>query len=267
MITSSLPPELKVLIASGFLLGGGLFAQRYPADREEELASPQTVVVKRNETPTSPTTSQEPTSMASGIDEGTRFDSIEQFVNDNDYGEWSYTSMSESGATMSVAQAFEIEETFELDPGHYGGTAIGRTNMESTADQETAQIAEYIPFQPSPVTMPEPNPAFFAERPAPPNLTGLSPLPGEFESNVVIPRAVVAPSAVMQSGVLPASRVTPIATTVPGTTTMARPVTQKPEATTDLQLSNIVPPPKELRGNVIVAPARTTILPNPPTNL
>jgi len=258
MITSSLPPELKVLIASGFLLGGGLFAQRFPADRVEEPVVAQTVTVIRSETPTSPTTSKEPTSMTPGVEEGTRYAPIEKFVNDIESGEWSHTSMSESVAPTRTDRTSGIGETPELDPGHYAGM-----NVETS--RETAQIPKYEPFQTTRITLPEPNPAFFAAKPSPPNLTGLS-LSGVSESADIVPSIVVSPSAVMPSEV-PANRISPITTDPPITKTLARPVVSPvPMATADFRPAHrtlpVVVPSGEPRGNVIVAPARTVILPS-----
>jgi len=268
MITSSLPPELKVLIASGFLLGGGLFAQRYPAEREEDPDAALPAVIQLSETPSSPTTLLEQTSTAPGIEEGSRFETIRDFVNPPESREWSRTSMPEPDTTRSAAGTFAVAETTERDREHYGGMTIPRSILESAAEQEIAQRPEYVPFQTAPVTMPEPNPAFFVERPSSPNLTGLSLSAGESESSTaVIPGAVVAPSVVLQSGVS-ACRIMPTATATSLSTITARPVTPEPHATAaDLRASNsgspVVAPPREPRGNVIIAPARTTILPNP----
>jgi len=258
MITSSLPPELKVLIASGFLLGGGLFAQRYPADREADPLAVQTVAAQLSETPTAPTTPQERTSVATSLDEGSHFEPIQEYFNREENRERLLMSMSESDATSDVARTSEVEETPELDPGQYAG-------MNVEASQETMQRPDFMPFQRStPVTMPPPNPAFFAERPSPPNLTGLSLSPDE--SVEVVPSTVVSPSTVQQSE-FPANRITRNTAVAPIQETVARPIiTPEPKVTvakSDKNNSPVVLPVREPRGNIIVAPARTTILPNP----
>jgi len=262
MITSSLPPELKVMIASGFLLGGGLLALRFPADREEEPVA-ATVVAQHSETPASPMTSQEPTSMAHGIDEESRFEPIWDFVNSTENSEWQRMALSESDATMSTTGASEFEETPTLDRESYDGMSVDRSDA---ASQEIVQVPEYIPFRTTPVIMPEPNSAFSAVRQSPPNLTGL---PLSVEPNAIvpstIPSTVVAPSAVMQAGV-PANRITPIATSDPISATLGRPVIPAPTVESDTRTANditpVVPPGKLSRSGVIVAPARTIFVPN-----
>jgi len=262
MITSSLPPELKVLIASGFLLGGGLFAQRYPADREDESVAAQPVVTQHNKTPASPTSSQQPATMAMapGIDDGSRFEPIKDFVFPPESRERLLMSMSESGEIMNADRTFEVVETPVLDPGQYAGITV-------ESSQETVLRPEYIPFQTSPVTMPEPNPAFFADKPTPPDLPGLLLSSGKPKSDEIVPGTVVAPSAAIQSGVS-TNRGVPIAIVAPVSTTLARPAISEPKATADHRAvaanhnSSVIPPVREPRGNVIVTPARTRILPS-----
>ena len=276
MITSSLPPELKVMIASAFLLGGGLLALRYPAEREEEPDAAQPAVIQLSETPSSPTTLLEQTSTAFRRDESTRFAPIEIFVNDDEYRDWSHTSMPvPNPATTSIDRTPDPAETPLPDPVSYAGMSVDRrnadrANWESAAEQETVQRPEYLPFQrTTAVTMPEPNPAFFAAMPSPPNLTGLPPSSGgpestDVNSRPVIPGALVAPSAVLLSG--DNNRAVPIATAVPARTVIARPVTPEPKVAADLRAANhnssVIPAARESQGNVIVIPARTIILPN-----
>jgi hypothetical protein len=267
MITSSLPPELKVVIASGFLLGGGLLALRFPADREEEPVTAQTVVVNRIETSPASTVFPEQTWIASRNDKGSRFAPIERFVNDAEHSEWSPTSMTESNAVASDVTSFGVAGTPALDRNHYAGMAVDNTDATS---QETAPLPEeYQPFQvTSTITRPEPNPAFFTAKPSPPNSTGLSPSAHAPES--AIPSTVVSPSVLMRPGV-PAIRVAPVTTTNSASpastrTTMARPVLPvpgTPESVTRPVSPVAVPPAGTPQSNVIyAAPARTIILPN-----
>jgi hypothetical protein len=269
MITSSLPPELKVVIASGFLLGGGLLALRYPADREEEPVTIQTVVVNRNETPSSPTILPDQTLIAPRNDDVSRFAPIEKFVNEAEHSEWLPTSMTAVNATVSDDMSPGVVETPALDRNHYAGITVANKDAES---QETAQVPEYIPFQvTTPATRPEPNPEFVTAKSSPPDLIGLPRLTDESES--IVPRAVVSPSALMQSGVSANRvRVAPIATANSASptsmrTAIARPVVPVPGTPEPIArpVGPVTTPQTGTpQNNVIYAtPARTIILPNP----
>ena len=277
MITSSLPPELKVMIASGFLLGGGLLAQRYPADRTEDAVVARTAVTQRSETSASPSTPQEPSSVASGIDDDSRFVPIHDYFNSTeDRRELTHhMSMSEpiqamDTGTGGVNVAPGVAETSELDREYYAGMVVDSTNLESPAvELETVQRPAYVPFQTTThIAMPDPNPAFFAAKPSPPNLTGFPPLSGESETENVVSRAIVSPSAIMQSGGI-VSNPAPLASAPPVKTTVARPVIPERKVASETPRVTIshnppaIAPAREPRSTVFLAPARTTILPNP----
>ena len=277
-----------MLIASGFLLGGVLLAQRYPADREDEPAATQTVVARRNETPASPPTplptSQEPASMASRIDEGDRYEHIRDFVNGPESRELPRMSMAEPSPAIDADQTPRVEETPEPDRGHYADIPMNRTIAKSApAEQENVRRLEYQPFQmTTPITMPEPNPVFLAETPSPLNLIGLpllssesergerdSAIPSAVNPSAAVPSAIVAPSAVLQPGeisnrVTPASTATSVTTPTPTRATLARPdvpVSGTLESATHHVIPTVVSPAREPRSTVFVAPAKTIILP------
>ena len=274
MITSSLPPELKVLIASGFLLAGGLLALRYPADHEpEEPIVAQTVEGEHSAISTS-TTPPEQASLTSQRGVGGTFEPIADFVRNAGSqettptrslsGDWVQTSMPESGNTpASDSMSRHGVKTSTLDRASYAEMPVN-----STSEQETPPKPEYRPFQvTSPMSMPDANPAFFAEPPLPPNLSGIG------QASDVGAGIVISPSTTMTLGAsvpraipVETPRISPRATSPFSSTTLARPVIPKSdtqESVRQLTGSPIVTSAEKPRGDVITAPARTVIVPNP----
>ena len=248
------------MIAGGILLCGVLLALRYPADREEKLVAEQPLVAERNVPPSTPAMSQAETFVAPRSEAGERFEPIREFVNRDISSEWSSTSMSETGIAASGSEVPMTDETPGLDRDHYANISV---NPLSPLEQEITPQPVYKPFQvANPVTMPESNPAFFAERPSPPNLTGF---PDDGETLPVIsPSAEMLPIIITNRAVpVTPSPVLPTATS-PITATLARPVVPV-SSSQELRHPPIVTPVvanvRELRNEVISAPAKTTILP------
>ncbi|MCL2623891.1 MAG: hypothetical protein FWD31_09530, partial [Planctomycetaceae bacterium] len=195
-----------MMIASGFLLAGGLLALRYPADRESETpATTAAVVVGRNVLPSSSPTLQEQASIASPSGAGSSFEPIEAFVRRTDRrddmpthagsGDWYPTSMSEPNDSANGGMSHNDAETRTLDRRTYAAMPV-----DSTLEQTVPPMPEYRPFLvASPVTMPEANPAFFAEPPTPPNLTGLAKTSDIFGE--AVPGHIISPSATTQPSV------------------------------------------------------------------
>ena len=265
------------MIASGFLLGGGLLALRYPADHDEASIAAETVVVERSAvTPASPL---EQASIVSRGGAGDSYEPIASYVNrratptSRASGDWLQTSMSKPGDSDIGGMPPDDAETLTLDSASYAEIPVN-----PVPEQEILPQPEYQPFQvTTPITMPKPNPVFFEDRPSPPSLTGLMPVSdavsGTVSGNVISPSATIqsVPSITMQPGV-PVSGTVPVGTprvSPPGasrlsTTTRARPViqvsdTQEPE--TRRVAMPVVSPGRNIRNDVITAPAKTVIVP------
>lgn len=263
MITSSLPPELKVMIAGALLLAGGLLALRFPVDRDEESTSlAQAVETESGLSESSPTM---PVTLTSP---GSRFETVDEFVR-RDVGVsgttaertsppsgWSYTTLSEpEPVATNFPENHEAATSNETATLSYGGISFGGRSAESTAEREIMQYESlqqavvesppkppYQPFQTtSSLTMPEPNPAFSTAQPSPSNLTELTQVVAE-PGRIVSPSSVSVARPVMPSQTSVA--VTPSAVENP--VTVIRPVVSGSRS----------------RDSVIYAPARTVIVPN-----
>ncbi len=301
MITSSLPPELKVMIASGFLLGGGLLALRFPADRNEEPPLVAQAVAADRDAPSLPTASQDSVSTAPGSGAGSFFATVDDFVSGTENrnvssgrtssGGWASTSLSEHGLVSNEpaqnVEASRVAELSDLARESYGGMTLGNASGVSAETRANLQYApieaaseppppkpEYKPFQSANVTMPETNPAFFAELPSPPNLTGLT--PPSVELNATPP---VLPSTTTTAArpVLPIPEAQPTGTTriaAPVAVRVATPVSPLHTAQgSPVANPNAVPVTAQRttgsgisggqpQGDIFYAPARTVILPN-----
>ena len=277
------------MIASAFLLTGGLLALYFPADLVEESPSSALVVVSENHLPESSSTT--PTTLAStgssdGV--GSRFEGIDDFVhrdlsisaNRTQSPSWSHTSMPEPSVdtgNRTAATSPELSPEPSTDLSYAGISITGRSTAPSAEDrgmQYTPLQAEiekppklpYQPFQATPMSLPEPNPAFFAESPLPSNLSSLVQIPAESQQ-VISPSSVNVARPVTSFGVpLVATPVPPIVpvTNPPAAVAVSMPtetVTAIRSATT-VHTAEPVVASRRSEGTVIYAPARTVIVPD-----
>ncbi|MCL2625001.1 MAG: hypothetical protein FWD31_15165 [Planctomycetaceae bacterium] len=245
-----------MMIASGILLCGCLLALRYPSNREEEFFVAQTVEADDNIKPSSLTSTPDQASVASRNDEERRFASIDDFIRDDRTADQRSDNFGFSHTTMTEPDVSETE-TFRQERMYYADMPVNPT----VEIPNTEPSPPYQPFQMiESVTLPEQNPAFFAELPAPPNLTGLMAASGSFSGNVI------SPSAMMQPDMIPpafaATNVTVSDLGVPPmistTTIVARPVVP----TTEIQSEKIATvgtpgtvPVVKPKNSVIFSPA------------
>ena len=286
MITSSLPPELKVMIAGAFLLAGVLLALYFPADHAEESPSSALAAVAENNSPeSSSTTPVTLASTGSSGGEGSRFEGIDDFVRrDLSASEtsasrtppssWSRTSMPEPAVdTENHTAATSPEPSPEPPTGSsYGGIPIPERSTEPSAEDrimqytplqaeiETPPKPPYQPFQATPMNIPEPNPAFFAEPSLPSNLTSLAQIPAESQS-VVSPSSANVARPVTAFAAVP---VAPIATPVAPVASAAVPVSTgaSTQPAIAVRAAEPVVASRRSEGTVIYAPARTVIVPD-----
>ena len=270
------------MIASGFLLGGGVLALCYPANRET-LVAVQTVGAEQNATPSPQALSPEQASTAfhNELGSGSSFESIEDYVLRKNNSEtrptsassrdWYLTSMSKPDNVTNGDLAADDIQTYSLDRTRYGNMPVENANHEPQV------ISEYQPFRmTTPILMPEPHPAFSEEIPSPPNLASLEQVFGTISGNVVSPSATMLSAVTVQPGI-PVTGTSPVTevsveqspatspTTIHFTTITARPIMP----TAETQESGrrpigppVVLPPDKFRDNTISAPARTVIVPN-----
>ena len=290
MITSSLPPELKVMIAGAFLLAGVLLALYFPADHAEESpSSALAAIAENNSSESSSTTPVTLASTGSSGGEGVRFEGIDDFVrrdlsvsetstNRTQQSSWSRTSMSEPTIDAEDHTAATSPEPSPEPPtdSSYGGIPIPERNTEpSTEDRimqytplqvemETPPKPPYQPFQATPMSIPEPNPAFFAEPSLPSNLTSLAQIPAESQpvvspSSVDVARPVVPFAAVPVAPIaMPVGPVTSV-TNPPVTAAVSTPTVRTAEP---IRAAEPVVASRRSEGTVIYAPARTVIVPD-----
>lgn len=306
MITSSLPPELKVIIAGAVMLGGCLLALRFPADREEpsSVATNPAVAESNTHVSSSAAASDQATYGAPG-DGVPRFESVDEFISRTDDPSrsrigssgsvasdttrsgpislshspgWSSTTMSTRASIPATPDTGSTDMPADLSPTTYANIPLNDIDVSAAASEAHAvPRPTYEPFRRTqPVTMPEPNPAFFSEHPSPPNLAPLSaPSQSSVEAQpIVAPSAVAVPhygttsvSPTTPQPVTAARPVTPIAvppiTTSPVTspTTGATPATAVPIPRSSSYPATTAPSFPSAQGDVIIAPVRTIISP------
>ncbi|MDR1382616.1 MAG: hypothetical protein LBJ67_02025 [Planctomycetaceae bacterium] len=211
MITSSLPPEWKVLIAGGILLGGMLVAFRFPAKRDLIQASVNAVrslETNANSSETAvastPNPTLLPTSVATESEGRSAFVSSDDFLDQNadvpvsvaDYGfgTTAYRKPSETSVTASD----NVSNT--LPHVSYGGWNIADSpnsaekesqlplhSREIAAENQSPEAAlpSYIPFNPPLISQPPPDPDFFVDLPSPPTLAS-----SLAESHALLPSSI-----------------------------------------------------------------------------
>ncbi|MDR1493818.1 MAG: hypothetical protein LBT05_14020 [Planctomycetaceae bacterium] len=195
MITSSLPPEWKVLIAGGILLGGVLLALRFPAKRDLIQASVNAVrslETNANSPETTFASTSNPIPSASAVIDGERgstFVSSDDFlyqnadnsvsVADSGFDQTAYRERWETSATDSdnASNALSHADYGEFNENGSSNSAeeieLSQHSHKNIAEKQMTEIlpqASYAPFNPPSISRPNPDPTFFADLPSPPTL-------------------------------------------------------------------------------------------------
>ena len=274
------------MIAGVFLLAGVLLALYFPADHAEESPSSALAAVAENNSPeSSSTTPLALASTGSSDREGSRFEGIDDFVR-RDLGvsetstsrtqqsSWSQTSMPEPAVdTENHTVAASPEPSPEPPTGSsYGGIPIAGRSSEVSAEDRTMQYTPlqaeivtppkppYQPFQATPMSIPEPNPAFFSEPSLPSNLMSLAQIPAESQPVVSSSSANIARPVTAFATVSVEPIATPVAPVASAAVPVSTGVTSQPAVA--VRTAEPVVASRRSEGTVIYAPARTVIIPD-----
>ncbi|MCL2346808.1 MAG: hypothetical protein FWC50_00965 [Planctomycetaceae bacterium] len=212
MITSSLPPEWKVSIASVVLLAGGLLALRFPAEHDvmhDHVARTQPM----HRTPTVQESARQPSdAVSSSYDHASRDHASTQYMTADDFAESGESEDSLRSGTVSPSSSspssssakpdrFAVLTDSPTEPANLSNLPPSDYRTMSYHDQSVPtdsglknKLPEYKPFESAlPMSKPEPNPAFASAASAPPPIL--------FS---VIPVSVIPESASLQSPMLQA---------------------------------------------------------------
>jgi len=186
MITSSLPPEWKVSIASAVLLAGGLLALRFPAEHDVMSSHvPRTQSVHRTPTPIVQESARlvSETVSSSRNKTSTQYIDVDEFV-ESGKNEDSLPSPPVSTPvkpdrfavltvppTNSPAVSSNLPSPDYRTMSYHDHGAQTDSKPESVSQNVSVISPEYKPFQSAiPMSPPEPNPAFASAASTPPSI-------------------------------------------------------------------------------------------------